>query len=222
VEASARRLFKISHTQGLKISVLIPALADSKTELDPKIWDEVKSHVTAAWIEYTEEEKPEEDDEPTFPDSIRIFIENIRGERMLLRVRPPYSIHYVMQKLEAKAGFVPDHYGLTYDGQRLDSRGCLSQYYIEDNDILEAYPIQIGGKPVTYLFSNQALDVSVSLHLIPQWSFSAIYPVVSIDEHENGAQDIVWNVHVTQDGTLVEKSSGSEVSYLYWEAKYVL
>jgi hypothetical protein len=32
----------------------------------------------------------------------------------------------------------------------------------------------------------------------------------------------VWNVHVAQDGTPVEKSSGSEVSYLYWEAKYVL
>jgi hypothetical protein len=62
LEIAARRLFKISRPQELKISVLIPSLADSKTELDPKLWDDVKSRVTAAWIEYPEEEISEDDE----------------------------------------------------------------------------------------------------------------------------------------------------------------
>lgn len=120
------------------------------------------------------------------------------------------------------AGFAPDHYDLMHDGHRLHYWKSIRDCGIEDQDVLDIYQVQRGGKPVIYLFSGQALDVSVSLHLISQWSFSAIYPVVSIEEHEDGAQDISWNVHVNHGGTLVEKSSGSEVSYLYWEAKSVL
>jgi hypothetical protein len=96
-----------------------------------------------------------------------------------------------MQKLEGTTGFVPECYALTYKVQRLDPRESLNEYGVEDKDILKVYEVQVGGKPIIYLFFNQALDVSFSLHLIPQWSFSAIYPVISIEEHKNRAQDIV-------------------------------
>lgn len=95
-----------------------------------------------------------------------------------------------------------------YTGNRLHYWQSICDCGIEDEDVLEIHAKQRGGKSVIYLFSSRALDVSVSPHLILQWSFLVIYPVVSINEDEDGVQYIAYNVHVNHGGTLFEKSSG--------------
>ncbi|TFK53741.1 hypothetical protein OE88DRAFT_1626659 [Heliocybe sulcata] len=81
----------------------------------------------------------------------------------------------------------------------------------------------VGGKPVIYLFSPTEQEVAVTISLVPQWSFSAIYPVVPI-EQEFGktegqtVQKVQWDVLVHKDGSLTEKATQLDVAYLFWEA----
>jgi hypothetical protein len=82
-------------------------------------------------------------------------------------------------------------------------------------------------KPVIYLFPPSHLpDVTVELLLTSSWSFSAIYPspqtAITSSEKQNAAQSLTWTVDAEPDGRLVDKTSGVEVTYLYWEATYVI
>ncbi|KAG2079242.1 hypothetical protein BDR04DRAFT_1063848 [Suillus decipiens] len=71
-------------------------------------------------------------------------------------------------------------------------------------------------KPVIYVYSPSDIDVSVKLSLIPEWTLSVIYPIVTTEDH---GQRLEWNVRTHQDGSLTEHNSGLEVSYLFWEAE---
>lgn len=77
---------------------------------------------------------------------------------------------------------------------------------------------QCAGKPVIYLFSPETLDVTVSLALVPEWRFSAVYPVAPIKSTPLG-QEITWDVRTKSNGDLTERTSGLDVSYLFWEAE---
>jgi hypothetical protein len=83
-------------------------------------------------------------------------------------------------------------------------------------------------KPVIYLYPPSRLsDVTVELLLTSSWSFSAIYPlpqtaVTSGEKQQIAAQSLTWTVDAEPDGRLVDKTSGVEVTYLYWEAMYVM
>ncbi|KAG7087635.1 hypothetical protein E1B28_013583 [Marasmius oreades] len=79
------------------------------------------------------------------------------------------------------------------------------------------------GKPVIYLFSPLEREVRVRLGLAPQWSISALYPVVPINQTPGGKvhQTVEWIARTQQDGTLTETSTGTEVAYLFWEAHTV-
>jgi hypothetical protein len=82
-------------------------------------------------------------------------------------------------------------------------------------------------KPVIYLYPPSRLpDVTVELLLTSSWSFSAIYPLpqtaITSSEKQIAGQSLTWTVEAEPDGTLVDKTSGTEVSYLYWEATYVM
>ena len=78
---------------------------------------------------------------------------------------------------------------------------------------------QVGGKPVIYLFPPEPLpSATVSVRLVPQWEFSHVYPVIDPKPHDHGMKSITWNVSANTDGTLVEKGSDLELSYLFWEA----
>ena len=76
---------------------------------------------------------------------------------------------------------------------------------------------QRGGKPVIYLYAPSELTVSVKLSLVPQWSFSAIYPVVPIKYVKN--EELEWKVCVKPNGELTELNTGLDVAYLFWEAQ---
>ena len=80
----------------------------------------------------------------------------------------------------------------------------------------------LGRKPVIYLYLPSSLsDVTVGLRLTPSWRFSAVYPppqatLPSGEQHT--AQSLTWVVAAEPSGILVDKTTGTEVSYLYWEA----
>lgn len=92
---------------------------------------------------------------------------------------------------------------------------------IEDGDQVEAYLLQVGGKPVIYLMSpaGSEVEAAVKLSLVPEWHFSAIYPVVPTKRSVTGGQSLEWNVKGSSDGMLLERNTGLEVSYLFWEAE---
>ncbi|KAG2036994.1 hypothetical protein BDR03DRAFT_897531 [Suillus americanus] len=97
-------------------------------------------------------------------------------------------------------------------------RGDLSigSYNIKDGDSINLQAALRFAKPVIYLYSPSDIDVSVKLSLIPEWSISVIYPIVSTEDH---GQRLEWNVRTHQDGSLTENNSGLDVSYLFWEAE---
>lgn len=57
---------------------------------------------------------------------------------------------------------------------------------------------------------------NVALSLVPQWSFSAIYPVAPIKHVKN--EELEWKVRVKPNGELTELNTGLDVAYLFWEA----
>ena len=81
-------------------------------------------------------------------------------------------------------------------------------------------------KFIIYLYPPSSLpDVTVELLLTPTWSFSAVYQppqtVTPSGEHQ-AAQSLIWAIAAEPCGTLVDKTSGTEVSCLYWEAMLVV
>jgi len=79
-------------------------------------------------------------------------------------------------------------------------------------------------KPIIYLYPPSSLpEVTVELQLAPSWSFSAVYPppqaaIPSGGHQTTQSRALTWAVAAEPSGTLVDKASGTEVSYLYWEA----
>ncbi|GAA5845858.1 hypothetical protein JCM9279_002402 [Rhodotorula babjevae] len=102
----------------------------------------------------------------------------------------------------------------------------LDEYDGYDVIELDFTTYAVGGKPVIYLFPPSPLArAQVSLALSPEWTFSALYPVVDISEDvveakgvAQAKQRVEWTVAAEPDGSLVELSSGLELSYLFWEA----
>ncbi|KAG2116996.1 uncharacterized protein F5147DRAFT_810999 [Suillus discolor] len=95
----------------------------------------------------------------------------------------------------------------------------IGSYDIEDGDFIDIQVCRrrpLCKKPVIYLYSPSDIDVSVKLSLIPEWSLSVIYPVVTTEDH---GRRLEWNVRTHQDGSLTEHNSGLNVSYLFWEAE---
>jgi hypothetical protein len=73
-------------------------------------------------------------------------------------------------------------------------------------------------KPIIYIFSPSKIDVSITLTLPLTLHFSALYPTPAI-KHISGAEQINWTVRTRTDRTLVDRATGLEISYLFWEAE---
>jgi hypothetical protein len=64
------------------------------------------------------------------------------------------------------------------------------------------------------------MEVSVTLSLVPEWSLTAVYPVVPIkSSNPHDGEQIQWSVRVDTDGILTEASTGLQTTYLFWEAQ---
>jgi hypothetical protein len=132
-----------------------------------------------------------------------------------VEVRKSTLLKSVIRVAEWKFGQDPGTLVARYECCRI-SGGVVSDYGMEDGDVIDFFIEQVGGKPVIYLYSPSDIDASVNLFLIPEWRFSAIYPTVSTK-----TDHVEWNVRTHQDGSLTEKNSGLNVSYLFWEAEQV-
>ncbi|PBK61361.1 hypothetical protein ARMSODRAFT_847020, partial [Armillaria solidipes] len=74
-------------------------------------------------------------------------------------------------------------------------------------------------KPVLYLFSPLPIDALVRVSLVKAWSFSVVYPDGPITASKFGPESITWDVKTHDDHTLTDMSTGTRVSYLFWETK---
>jgi len=127
--------------------------------------------------------------------------------------------------IQDKEGIPPDQMRLVYRGKHLvkDFGVCIEEYRIGNGSTLHLVLSTSGGKPVIYLFSPSDIEVCVKLSLVPEWNISAIYPVVPIKSpttHSN--EEVSWRVRLHPNGDLTELNTGLDVSYLFWEAQYVL
>lgn len=118
--------------------------------------------------------------------------------------------------------------GLTNDGERIGCHHTCENLGLEDGAVFHVHEQQKGGKPVIYLQPPRGREINaeVRLSLIPQWNFSAIYPVVPVERQVPDSKGdstigerIEWNVLARSDGALVDSKSGTKVAYLYWEAE---
>ncbi|KAK7440966.1 hypothetical protein VKT23_016743 [Stygiomarasmius scandens] len=137
-----------------------------------------------------------------------------------IRAKPSSSIQRISDAIRMKTG--SEDFRLVHEGRRVSPHETLQGSGIRDGDVLWLMMEQKGGKPVIYLQAPQELRVSVRLSLVPSWEFSAIYPIVPIRSNgEKGqGQTLEWDVSTRkEDDVLLDHRSGTEVSYLYWEAK---
>jgi len=133
-------------------------------------------------------------------------------------------------------GFSPSSSWLSFRGAELDNDLTLAGYNVASGDSIilarRSWPIappvdlsplvRRARKPIIYLYPPCSLpSVTVELLLTPSWHLCAVYPprqpTTPFSESEP-AQCLTWEVAAEPDGKLVNKCSGTEVSYLYWEA----
>jgi hypothetical protein len=128
-------------------------------------------------------------------------------------------VHTVILAAAQKLGIDSKTLRAFYNGERIKPTDTFVSRGMENGHEVDIYPERLGGKPVIYLYSPLDIDVSVTLSLTPEWRFSALYPLVPMTRI--GEEHIQWNIRTHQDGSLTEKNTGLDVSYLFWEAEYV-
>ncbi|KZV81184.1 hypothetical protein EXIGLDRAFT_686285 [Exidia glandulosa HHB12029] len=147
----------------------------------------------------------------------------IKGTTTHVLVKRTTKVSRIIESVTQTMGLCPGDFKVTWNGYRprSDDRIMDLDPPMEDGDELIAMGVQLGGKPVICLMppQGQTLSASVQLSLVPEWSFSAIYPVAPVSAKGNTSPEAVtWDVDVRSDGTLFDKRTASDVAYLYWEA----
>lgn len=114
----------------------------------------------------------------------------------------------------------PGEFRLLFEGHLLHDNDTPAQLEMYDYETVELYLVQRGGKPAIYLLSATPLEmVTVSVSLQPEWDFAVIYPLTTKTKHASKlTSEITWVVSVQTDGTLVNRLTGRQSSYLFWEA----
>ena len=132
------------------------------------------------------------------------------------------TMNQVAQTFFGQPEYVVQRYRFSANSRRIDSSLTLEQSGFTGGEHVYCVKLPRGRKPVIYLLSPEAIEVSVTLSLIPQWRFSSIYPIVSIHRPIHGSkEEITWRVRVHPGGELTELITGINVAYLFWEAQSV-
>ena len=124
--------------------------------------------------------------------------------------------------MDPQIGYSASNSKFIYGNAYMNNEKTFADYGIVSGDTILLNPVSRPRKPVIYLYPPSSLaDVRVELGLTPSWRFSAVHPppqgTVPLGLPHT-AQSLTWSVAAEPDGTLVDKTSGMEVSYLYWEA----
>lgn len=158
------------------------------------------------------------------PGKITIIMEFILDKELPtleLKAKPTAKVDRVL-KIAAQRSEVPERrLRMIFNGTRAQDHETLSELGVEDGDYIQVMQEQTAGKPVIYLFPPFPMCSTVRLRLVPSWRFDAIYPVAPVCKANCGDEAVEWKVEAQPDGLLTEKSSGLQVSYLFWEAKYL-
>lgn len=159
--------------------------------------------------------------EPTDRASILFLFYNEIDLRVTLKRCSPFKKAFEMFA-RRRTGCIED-FEFRYSGRKVSEFDTFEGLHMNDGDTIKVTHHQVGGKPVIYLFSPTEITVSVSLRLLPEWSFSAIYPVVPVKSSATVQEEYIhWDVKIYIDGSLTETNTGQDVAYLFWEARYVL
>lgn len=149
---------------------------------------------------------------------LKITVQHLDGSAFTYTLKSSTEMKKLYRAVAESTNLCEDDFYLSYEGTRIYQYATPAHYNIEDDDILELYLQQKGGKPLIYLLPPSPLpEASVQLTLIPQWEFSAIYPVVPAST-SNERQSIKWTVSAAPGGMLVNKADNQPTPYLYWEA----
>ncbi|TBU28000.1 ubiquitin-domain-containing protein [Dichomitus squalens] len=153
-------------------------------------------------------------------DAFKIFAMTLTGKVLTFDgVRSETTVSEIKNKIRDKEGYPVDKQRLIFAGETLESSRVLSDYNIQRESTIHLLYSHRGGKPVIYLFSPHAIsDATVSISLAPQWSFSHIYPQVDVKALAAGKEQASWSISANPNGSLVERGTGLELSYLFWEA----
>ncbi|KAI0088380.1 hypothetical protein BDY19DRAFT_950615 [Irpex rosettiformis] len=151
--------------------------------------------------------------------AFQVEVKTLTGKTITLECDPSDKVIAIKGKIQDKEGIPAVQQRLIFGGKQLYDNDLLSDHDIISGSVLHLVLRLRDGKPIIYIMAPGMLDdVSVSLSLIPGWSFSAIYPHAPV-VCNNGNETIEWVVSTLPDGTLVDKKSGLRVSYLFWEAE---
>jgi hypothetical protein len=137
------------------------------------------------------------------------------------------TVDQLKEKIDESDEFGASPDRLEFNGQELlDGTKTLEDYNITRGDVVLVLSNQKVRKPVIYLFPPAPLSAKVTLALDPMWRFSVIYPIAPVTKNSSGGSSpgdsVEWEVDVNTDGAMIDKRTGVEVSYLFWEAQYVL
>ncbi|KAG2128678.1 uncharacterized protein EDB93DRAFT_1214362 [Suillus bovinus] len=194
-------------------------------DVTPETWDKVIDSITSLEVTRTALSLPNPlpssatEAIPSRSKNVKVKLDLVltSGDTLSVRTELSSRVQKLVDYVARKSGNCSSNHKITWHGLRLDGNRSIGSYNILDGDSLYFLMDQVGGKPVIYVYSPSDMDVSVKLTLSPEWSFSAIYPIVTLKQ-DNG-EHIEWNVRTHQDGSLTERNSGLDVSYLFWEAK---
>jgi hypothetical protein len=140
------------------------------------------------------------------------------------------TVSRLYELIDPQAGYSASNSSLMFGNSYLNNERTFSDYGIISGDsiLLNPNPIRarrarrVLRKPVIYLFPPLSLpDVTVKLTLTSTWRFSVVHPPprATVPPGEpHTAQSLTWAVAAEPSGMLIDKTSGMEVSYLYWEA----
>ena len=142
------------------------------------------------------------------------------------------TVSRLYELFDPQAGYSASNSSFMFGSSYLNNERTFSEYGIISGDTILLNPKPVRGqrvrmalrKPVIYLHTPSGLpDVTVELTLSSSssWRFSAVHPppLTTVPSGEpHAAQSLTWAVSAEPNGVLVDKTSGMELSYLYWEA----